>query len=134
MLRRVTSLLFSIAVLSGCQSDPIAGSPQAVALHIYPTGGAFNIGEPFTFSATRLTADSTELGPASQVTWTSTDPAVASITADGRFQARCTGNTTIKAQFAEGSRVLLGQRTVSVNTTGPQCATLATSEQTPSER
>jgi hypothetical protein len=77
------------------------------------------------FTATYVAADSSNLGPATGVTWTSSDTSVASMQPDGHFQARCTGRTTIAANVVVGARNLRGQRIVSVNTIGPRCAALS---------
>jgi hypothetical protein len=112
---------------SACGDGPIeVSAPIAVALHINPTGGSFNIGEPFLFTATRLAADSSALGPALFASWTSSDTVVASIQSDGHFRAGCAGNTVITARSTEGTRTIVGQRVVSVITTGPHCATVST--------
>ena len=133
--RRILCTAVGLLLIASCHRDSTsAPARRAVALRVYPTGGAFNIGEPFLFSAARLASDSSELGTATGVTWTSSDTIIAVIRSDGNFRARCVGTAVVTAKTMEDSRVLVGQRSVLVVTGGSQCAASSLSTQTPNER
>lgn len=134
MNHRIFITALGALLLSSCGESPSQPVARAVALRIYPTGGVFNIGESFLFSAVRVRGDSAELGAASTVTWTSSDTMVAVIRSDGSFRARCVGATLITAKALEDSRVLAGQRTVTVASGTVACASFGISEQMPNER
>ena len=135
MTRRILCSAAGLLLSAGCHRDSTsAPARRAVALRVYPTGGAFNVGEPFLFSAARLASDSSELGTATSVTWTSSDTTIAVIRSDGNFRARCVGTAVITAKSIEDSRVLVGQRAVPVSTGDAPCAASSLSTQTPNER
>ena len=115
------------ACISACGSgDPTVAAP-VVALQILLApediaSFAMQIGAAAQLRAVRVTRDGRQLEGTVAATWSSQDPSIVSVDANGLVRARCTGTTRIVAELVEGSRTLQGFREIAVATTGPRCA------------
>ena len=123
----VPVVVVTSACISACgNGDPTAAAP-AVALQILLApediaSFAMQIGAAAQLRAVRVTRDGRELAGTLAATWSSQDPSIMSVDANGLVRARCTGTTKIVAALVEGTRTLQGSREIAVATTGPRCA------------
>jgi 6-phosphogluconolactonase (cycloisomerase 2 family) len=75
-------------------------SATVVSLKLAPTTASLPAGLTLTFSATATFSDQTTQDVTEQATFSSSEPAVASIEASGKATARTSGQTIISASFA----------------------------------
>jgi RHS repeat-associated protein len=80
--------------------------PELVTLAISPEGPSIFVKQTQSFTATGIFTDGAMRDVASQVTWSSSAPAVASINANGLATSYMTGNTTIIAAASVGTRTI----------------------------
>jgi hypothetical protein len=108
-------LLVAAALAVGCSDSPGPGEPEPDALVVSAAASTFLTGD--TVQLTVRTADGEALG-ASEVTWTSDDPGVVTVTPEGRVvgvgagEARVRAARTLDGVAAEGEtslRVWLGR-------------------------
>ncbi len=95
-------LLASVAVLAGCAFSPSASDARLLSIAISPSGGSVAKGNTLLFSATGNFSNGTQQ-PLTSVTWSSTNPAIATITAAGLVTGTGPGNTTIHASSGTSS-------------------------------
>ena len=100
---RTAILLTSLAaaLLAGCAGDPTAPAPGArvVSVAVAPADLALDVGAAFTLTARALDGAGAAV-PSQPIAWTSTDTAVATVSAAGVVQARRVGRATIRATSA----------------------------------
>lgn len=101
------SLLLALA-LTGC--GLFDSDPEAAEVRVQPSSVTLtSLGAQEDFSATVLDGEGTEL-PGQPVEWSVSDPAVASVSSDGRVTAIALGSTSVVARSGEAS----GRATVTV--------------------
>jgi hypothetical protein len=101
--------LGSLFVLAGCGSDAAATRPPVVdatlvSIALDPAGSTIDVGAAQRFRAYGWYSDVTSRELTPQVVWSSSDPAVATIAADGVAVAHGPGVATIEAIASSGKR------------------------------
>jgi len=69
------------------------------AIEVSPLNPTLGTGEVQRFTATAIYSDGTRVDVSADATWSSTEPRVASVTADGQVSTATAGETTITAAF-----------------------------------
>src|SRR2546423_407907 len=88
--------------LGGCGNFFVSGD-TVVSIALSPTNPTVQIGETEQFVATGTTANGTTEDVTPGATWTSSNPALATINSSGLATAIAAGTTTITAKYQEGS-------------------------------
>jgi uncharacterized protein YjdB len=97
MTRRLTTLALAFGfafALMGCSS-----SPSTSVMSVAVTGPTLEVGATSQFRATATLSDGTKQDVTSASTWTSSNTAVATVTAAGIVTALTIGSTTITATY-----------------------------------
>lgn len=106
-----TAALLALALVAACGDGPTAAGTggSVAAVEVAPGDFAIAVGETHALSATPRAADGAAL-PGRAVTWSSSDEAVATVSATGVVQAMAAGTAVITAR----SDTRAGQATVTV--------------------
>jgi hypothetical protein len=113
MTKKLSLVVAGLVTMTGCDGGPTNPTPQpssvAVAISIAPATDLIKIKSSESFSATTTSANGTP--QAATATWSSDNPAVASVEPAGRTTGNASGRATISAQV-EGLRATINLRVV----------------------
>lgn len=93
----IVSLL--LALITACGGGGGGGAVKVVTIDVTPGNATLAKGVTQDYTAMANMSNGTRQNVTSQVAWSSTSPAIASITASGRTTANAVGNSTIRAMF-----------------------------------
>ena len=100
MLRRRGLVVVAFGCVVGCPSEEPAPPVEVERIEVAPTSPSIAVGETVQFSARSVLSDGTDTALAA-ATWTSSDPAVATISASGLATGIGAGSVTITAADAD---------------------------------
>ncbi|WP_162932305.1 Ig-like domain-containing protein [Solimonas sp. K1W22B-7] len=88
-----------LALVTACGGGGGGGEVKVVTISVTPANATLGLGSTQAYVATGNMSNGSTRNLTSQVAWSSTSPAVASISASGLVTPAATGNTTIRAVF-----------------------------------
>ena len=96
----VALVLLGLMAMSGCHSDGSSGSPQLQSLQVTPTNPSVAKGTSAQLTATGIYSDNSHADLTAQVTWATSDAAVATIGANtGQALGIVAGTATLSASL-----------------------------------
>ena len=116
-MRKVFAMVIGMVVMTGCSVTEVVRGPvfpadSVVRVVVAPTSAALVVGQQLQFAAVAKNALNEDI-PDKQFAWTSTTPAVASVTTAGRVTGISSGTTTVRATI----NGVMGEAPVAVSPT-----------------
>jgi len=113
MIKKLSLAAASLVVMAGCDKGPTSPTPQVssspVSISITPATDLLKIKSFESFAATTTSANGTPR--VATATWSSDNPAIASVDGGGRVTGNASGRAEITAQ-ADGLRAIVNLRVV----------------------
>ena len=118
------ALLLGLLVLSGCRDDSSAATPRLESIEITPTNPSLAAGTTMQLTATAIYSDSSHADVTTQVSWSSSNPLIATAGAStGEARAISAGSVTLSAilqgQSASTTLTVTAATLVSIAITPP---------------